>query len=207
MYLIARVVERDGRIDHLNVLALASSAEITEALQEQMRRAEAKAPSSYAAFGGRGLTLSGAVQWIQSFNRGLDTASCQALARMVLRSCAIYGVDPRLALSLFAAESAFRTGAISSAGAQGLGQLMPGTAAMYGVRDPFNAFENADASIRHMADLIRRWRGPQAVALALASYNAGVGAVEQYRGIPPYAETVQYVKTILGYYAALSRIP
>lgn len=209
VYLIARVVERDGVVEHLNVLALGTSADITAALQESMRKAASRVPVGPAGgYTGVGLSLNGAMRWILSFNGGMDASTAQTLARSVLQSCQAYGVDPRLALSLFAAESAFRTGAVSSAGAQGLGQLMPGTAARYGVRDPFNPFENADASIRHLGDLLRRWRAtPKTVELALAAYNAGAGAVEQYGGIPPYAETVQYVKTILDYYAELSRYP
>lgn len=209
VYLIARVIERDGAIDHLNVLALGASSDITRALQESMRTASARAPAgAIGGVRGASISVSGAARWIVTFNRGMDSGTAMVLARSVLTSCQAYGVDARLALSLFAAESAFRTGAVSSAGAQGLGQLMPGTAAQYGVRNPFDPFENADASIRHLGDLLRRWRAsPQAVQWALAAYNAGAGAVEQYGGIPPYAETVQYVKTILGYYAELLRVP
>jgi hypothetical protein len=209
VYVLARVVEQDGVLHHLNALAIAPTNDVTVAHEERMKKAMGSAPVAARGIAGApGLSVRGAVQWILSFNRGMDYGTAQVLARSVLTSCAAYRVDARLALSLFAAESAFRHDAVSSAGAQGLGQLMPGTAAMLGVRNPFNPFENADASIRHLGDLLARWRGSRSqVEFALAAYNAGAGAVEQYGGIPPYAETIAYVKTILGYYSELTRYP
>lgn len=209
VYVLARIVEKDGALHHLDGLAIAETQQVTTAKAAALKRAvSASQPIALRGEPVAGLSLNGAVQWILSFNRGMDAGTAQVLARTVLTSCASYGVDARLALSLFAAESAFHNDAVSSAGAQGLGQLMPGTAATLGVRNPFNPFENTDASIRHLSELMARWRGsPSQVELALAAYNAGAGAVEQYGGIPPYAETVNYVRTILGYYTELSRYP
>lgn len=106
-----------------------------------------------------------------------------------------HGVDPILVQSVIRAESAFNPTAVSRAGARGLMQLMPKTAVMLGVRDSFNPRENIDGGVRHLRYLLDRYPGN--VALAVAAYNAGEGAVDTYRGIPPYAETQQYVQRVL----------
>jgi soluble lytic murein transglycosylase-like protein len=106
-----------------------------------------------------------------------------------------YGVDPVLVESVIRAESAFNPTAVSRAGARGLMQLMPKTALALGVRDSFNPRENIEGGVRHLRYLLDRYPGN--VALAVAAYNAGEGAVDSHRGIPPYAETQQYVQRVL----------
>lgn len=106
-----------------------------------------------------------------------------------------HGVDPTLVESVIRAESAFNPTAVSRAGARGLMQLMPKTALALGVRDSFNPRQNIDGGVRHLRYLLDRYPGN--VALAVAAYNAGEGAVDAYRGIPPYAETQQYVQRVL----------
>ncbi|HEX4996323.1 MAG TPA: lytic transglycosylase domain-containing protein [Methylomirabilota bacterium] len=106
-----------------------------------------------------------------------------------------HGVDATLVESVIRAESAFNPTAVSRTGARGLMQLMPKTAVMLGVRDSFNPRENIDGGVRHLRYLLDRYPGN--VALAVAAYNAGEGAVDSYRGIPPYAETQQYVQRVL----------
>ena len=118
-----------------------------------------------------------------------------AINEAALRS----GVDPRLFAALVWAESYFHPGAVSRAGALGLAQLMPGTAAGLGV-DPYDPLQNLAGGARYLGvQLLRFGR----LDLALAAYNAGPGAVEQYGGVPPYAETQAYVLRVLGYYEAL----
>ncbi len=106
-----------------------------------------------------------------------------------------HGVDPTLVESVIRAESAFNPTAVSRTGARGLMQLMPKTAVALGVRDSFNPRENIEGGVRHLRYLLDRYPGN--VSLAVAAYNAGEGAVDQYRGIPPYAETQQYVQRVL----------
>jgi len=106
-----------------------------------------------------------------------------------------YGVDPILVKSMIHAESAFNPVAMSRQGAQGLMQLMPKTASVLGVRDSFNPRENIEGGIRHLRYLLDRYPGN--VSLAIAAYNAGEGAVNSYRGIPPYPETQRYVQRVL----------
>jgi soluble lytic murein transglycosylase-like protein len=111
-----------------------------------------------------------------------------------------YGVDPYLVYCVIRQESGFRTGATSVVGAMGLMQLMPGTAARYGVANAYDPAQSIMGGTRYLGDLLRLFGGR--VDLALAGYNAGEGAVMKYgRRIPPYAETQNYVRTIGARYA------
>ena len=109
-------------------------------------------------------------------------------------AAATYGVDAALIRAVITTESAFDPLAVSTAGALGLMQLMPALAAELGVTDVFDARQNIMAGTRYLADLLYVHGGN--VPLALASYNAGPGAVARYGGIPPFEETQTYVRRI-----------
>ena len=109
------------------------------------------------------------------------------------------GVDPYLVYCLMSQESRFVSGATSHKGAQGLMQLMPGTAARYGVTNPYDVAQNISGGTRYLRDLLKMFNGR--VDLALAGYNAGEGAVMKYGyTIPPYNETRNYVRLIIARY-------
>jgi hypothetical protein len=114
------------------------------------------------------------------------------IARAALR----WNVPMNVLAAQLYAESGFNPFARSPAGAEGIAQFMPGTAGTYGLRNPFDPVAAIDAQAHLMSDLLKQFDGK--VALALAGYNAGAGAVEQYGGVPPYAETRAYVSKILG---------
>ena len=109
-----------------------------------------------------------------------------------------YGVPIKLVSAVIRAESGFNPRAVSRKGAQGLMQLMPATASMLGVRNSFDPRQNIDGGVRHLRSLIDRF--PHSLPLALAAYNAGERAVVQYRGIPPFPETQDYVTKVLHFY-------
>ena len=104
------------------------------------------------------------------------------------------GVDSTLIKAVALVESGFNAKARSPKGAQGLMQLMPGTAKQYGVTNLHDPYQNLSAGAKHLRDLLDRYKGD--VPLALAAYNAGAGAVTRYGGIPAYAETRDYVKKV-----------
>jgi soluble lytic murein transglycosylase-like protein len=110
-----------------------------------------------------------------------------------------YGIDPALLKGLIRQESNFNAAARSSAGAQGLTQLMPGTASSLGVTDASDPAQAIDGGAKYLEQQLDRFGGD--VTKALAAYNAGPGAVAKYGGVPPYAETQNYVQKVLGYAA------
>lgn len=119
------------------------------------------------------------------------------LNNMIRHAALKYNIDPVLLTSLISQESSFNQSAISPAGAIGYGQLMPDTAAELGV-DPYDPAQNLDGSARYLRQMLDSNGGN--VKLALAAYNAGQGAVNQYGGIPPYAETQEYVYSVMNGY-------
>lgn len=118
----------------------------------------------------------------------------QTIQANIEKSADKYNLDPRLIAAVIKAESGFNPGAVSSAGAQGLMQLMPATANALDVEDPFDVAQNIDGGSRYLSSLIGRY---QDLPKALAAYNAGPGAVDKYHGIPPYRETQDYVRRII----------
>ncbi|MGH2863895.1 MAG: lytic transglycosylase domain-containing protein [Solirubrobacteraceae bacterium] len=115
---------------------------------------------------------------------------------LIEQAAARNGVDPAVLHGLIQQESGFNPDAVSSAGASGLTQLMPGTASTLGVADTLDPAESIEGGARYLGELTAQFGGN--TEDALAAYNAGPGAVEQYGGIPPYAETQSYVADVLG---------
>jgi len=128
---------------------------------------------------------------------GRDATTAADFDRLIARAARRHGLPPALVKAVVRAESNFQPHALSNAGAQGLMQLMPATADDLGVDDPFRAEDNVFGGTRYLRAMHDRYGDWQ---LALAAYNAGPGAVDRFGGIPPYAETQQYVERVLHYY-------
>lgn len=122
-----------------------------------------------------------------------DSAAELPYGGLVEDVAARHGVDPLLVHAVIAVESRHRPDAVSMAGAQGLMQLMPGTARMLGVADPFDPRANVEGGVAYL----RRLADEFGTVLALAAYNAGPGAVREHGGVPPFPETRGFVRSVL----------
>ncbi len=147
--------------------------------------------------------------FIKSRNKGLSDDEAYRIAEGIVGFSLKYGVDARLIMAMVLVESGFNPSARSSAGAMGLGQLMPGTAAGMGVGNPYDSMENLYACVRIVRGHLDKYGkqtgdGFQGLILALAAYNSGSGTVRRFGGVPPYKETQRYVQKVIGWYRALS---
>ncbi|MCH8977988.1 MAG: lytic transglycosylase domain-containing protein [Armatimonadetes bacterium] len=147
--------------------------------------------------------------YILDKNRRLSVTQAQQIAENILAYSIHYGVDARLVVALVEAESRFNPTVTSSAGAQGLGQLMPATSKALGITDPFDIQQNLYGAVRTIRGHLDRQNETtddpfQALVLALAAYNAGPGAVKKYGGVPPYKETEAYIARVIRTFRRLS---
>ncbi len=129
---------------------------------------------------------------------GLIRTATPAEYESIIATCSEkYGVSPALIKAVIHAESGYNPNAVSSKGASGLMQLMPGTARSLKVVNSLDPRDNVEGGVKYLRFLLDTFHGD--VSLALAAYNAGLGKVARYGGIPPYAETRTYVNRVLAY--------
>lgn len=131
------------------------------------------------------------------YRSGLSAEWVDWLTQSIISLSLKYGIDPLLVTAFLAQESNFRMTATSDVGAIGISQLMPDTARSLGV-DPYKPDENLEGGIRYLANQIDSFRncGEWSLTYAVAAYNAGPGAIVEYNGLPPYRETIEYVKIV-----------
>ena len=120
-------------------------------------------------------------------------------APIIEQACYKYKVDPDLVKAVIQIESGYNSNALSHAGAIGLMQLMPATASRFGVKKIYDPQENIYGGVQYLRFLLHLFKGD--LTLAVAGYNAGEGAVQRFKGVPPYTETQNYVKKVLTLYA------
>lgn len=123
----------------------------------------------------------------------------ERLGELIEQTAQRHEVDPHLVRSVVQVESGFNPYAVSPKGAQGLMQLIPATARRFGVANPFDPASNLEAGVKYLKYLKDLFQDDR---LALAAYNAGEGAVQRHKGIPPYAETQEYVEKVKRLYGA-----
>jgi soluble lytic murein transglycosylase-like protein len=131
-------------------------------------------------------------------NSKIPTSENVSLNSIIKRHAKNYNVDENLIRAVIKMESGGKTDAVSPKGAMGLMQLMPGTARMLGVNNPYNPDENIEGGVKYLAFLSDKYKGD--LEQALAAYNAGPSRVDSYGGIPPFPETQQYVQNVLAEY-------
>lgn len=175
-----------------------------DALEQGVRdRLDQHSPSRVMLALGRDAGLSlveGFAQGTKGRRLGEETE--RIIEEAIEEAAARYGLDPNLIRAVMKRESGGHRKAVSPKGASGLMQLMPGTAAHYGVKNIFDPAQNIDAGAHYLADLIKMFEGD--LRLVFAAYNAGPGAVNKYGGVPPFAETRAYVPAVMRNYTRLS---
>lgn len=137
---------------------------------------------------------------------GVPRAVPDDIRRVIEEASRQHGVDPRLVSAVAYRESGFNPKIVSKAGACGVMQLMPKTAEILGVKEIFDIRQNVFGGARYLRMLLDTFSGD--LDLTLAAYNAGPGAVERYQGVPPYRETIEYIRRVRGdYERELARTP
>ncbi|MEO8055356.1 MAG: lytic transglycosylase domain-containing protein [Acidobacteriota bacterium] len=145
-----------------------------------------------------------AVRSLRAFSESLSLSSPSPYSSQILAAAKEHKVDPALIAAVIRAESNGVRTAVSRKGARGLMQLMPATARRLGVHRPFDPKENIRGGTAYLAELASRY-GDTRADLVLAAYNAGERAVEEYKGVPPYRETREYVRKVLAFWAGATQ--
>ena len=185
-----------GEVSSPGEVAAAARVRALEALIARTEGVSTGARAAAAA-GSQPASSTAFASALQAAGASAGAASGGQYDALIEQAAARNGVDPAVLHGLIQQESGFDPSARSGAGAMGLTQLMPGTASSLGIANPLDPAESIEGGARYLAEMLSKFAGN--TADALAAYNAGPGAVQQYGGVPPYAETQSYVQKVLGY--------
>ena len=145
--------------------------------------------------------------FIKNYNKKLSNGQAYEIAQAIIDWSLTYDIDARLVVAVIITESDFNPGCISRANAMGLGQLMAENCSEYGITNVWDANQNLYGTVRQLREHLDRYPGaesdPNKLALMLAAYNAGPGAVKRFGGVPPYRETQNYIKRVFSRYRQL----
>ena len=172
-------------------MSIATIGTRLDQLQTMVSQLTAPAPAPAASFAGALASAQTSPSTAPATGAGASTA----FGAEIDAAAASNGIDPSLLKGLVSQESGFDPNARSGAGAVGLTQLMPGTAAALGVTNPLDPAQSLQGGAKYLRQQLDRFGGDE--KLALAAYNAGPGAVAKYGGVPPYSETQNYVNSVL----------
>jgi soluble lytic murein transglycosylase-like protein len=172
-------------------MSIATIGTRMDQLQTMVAQLTAPAPAPAASFAGALASAQTSPSTAPATGAGASTA----FGAEIDAAAASNGIDPALLKGLVSQESGFDPNARSGAGAVGLTQLMPGTAAALGVTNPLDPAQSLQGGAKYLRQQLDRFGGDE--KLALAAYNAGPGAVAKYGGVPPYSETQNYVNSVL----------
>lgn len=164
------------------------------------RPASALAYSAYQKVSNQ-VAMRAYVDAIRYFNPGIDESEARHIVAAIVSDSISADIDPRLVVAVVATESAFDRTARSAAGARGLGQLMPGTAADDNVTNVEDIDQNIRGTVMTLKGNLEHYAHydmQHQYVYAIAAYNAGAGAVDEYHGVPPYDETIRYVYKVIG---------
>jgi len=219
--------ERENELGEIRawLIGAASDAEITRIEDAERKKAEAAAKRNRPK-PGQSVTAppkSQVKNWnlpasevtpiyasfIKSRNKRLTDSEAMRIAQSIVGFSIMYGVDARLIMAMVMVESGFDPNARSSAGAMGLGQLMPGTAKSFGLTNAYDSVQNLYGTVRTIRGHLERYGkkaqdGFEALIISLAAYNAGSGNVRRHGGVPPFQQTQNYIRKVVGLYRAFT---
>jgi soluble lytic murein transglycosylase-like protein len=164
-------------------------------IEKQRESVRKQAPGAASGFFTTGWVVAHIPEAAPPITAPCEPVPAEQIRKLIVDAAAKEGVNPLLLRAMISRESAGRTCAVSEKGAQGLMQLMPGTSADLGVRDPFDPAENVFGGARYLKQMLDRYKGD--LKLALAAYNAGPQRVDDAGGVPSIPETQAYVSAIL----------
>ncbi|KJR43305.1 Lytic transglycosylase, catalytic [Candidatus Magnetoovum chiemensis] len=201
---IYKYTDRNGVVYYTNVPLMSTNSK-SYTLQGSAKTGKKESTKVNSGKAKRVPITSKNIKKYKSYKRSYNKKQVKEIEQIVHSKAAKYRIDPSLVKAIIKAESNWNPEALSPKGAMGLMQLMPSTARLLSVDNPYDPSDNIDGGVRYMKYLLYKFNGD--VSLAVAAYNAGPGAVEKYGSIPPYNETQNYVQRVISSYKGKAYYP